>query len=61
MAHKIAQNDTLTFRLNMVRNATSKRGHSTTTWTEFFFDPSLCGQFLYPKRGQKQTFFDPLP
>ena len=24
-----------------------------------FFD--LHGQFLYPERGQKQTFFDPLP
>ena len=23
--------------------------------------PSLRGQFLYPMRGQKQTFFDPLP
>ena len=22
---------------------------------------SLPGQFLYPERGQKQTFFDPLP
>jgi hypothetical protein len=20
-----------------------------------------CGEFLYPERGQKQTFFDPLP
>ena len=38
-------------------------GHSTTTWTEFchFWPPHLCGQFLYPERGQKQTFFDPLP
>ena len=27
-----------------------------------FFDPPLLrGQFLYPERGQKQTFFDPLP
>ena len=28
-----------------------------------FFDlpPFLDGQFLYPERGQKQTFFDPLP
>ena len=27
-----------------------------------FFDPRpLCGQFLYPERGQKQTFFDPPP
>ena len=25
-----------------------------------FFDPPLPGQFLYPERGQKQTFFDPL-
>ena len=28
-----------------------------------FFDPPphlLSGQFLYPERGQKQTFFDPL-
>ena len=40
------------------------RGHSTTTWTEFchFLTPaSLCGQFLYHVRGQKQTFFDSLP
>ena len=35
------------------------RGHSTTTWTEFCH--FLRGQFLYPKRRQKQTFFDPLP
>jgi hypothetical protein len=21
----------------------------------------VCGQFLYPERGQKQTFFNPLP
>ena len=26
-----------------------------------FFDPPLHGQFLYSERGQKQTFFDPLP
>ena len=28
-----------------------------------FFDPppTLQGQVLYPKREQKQTFFDPLP
>ena len=40
----------------------TKGGHSTTTWTEFchFFTPlPLCGQFLYPECGQKQTFFDP--
>ena len=38
------------------------RGHSTTMWTEFchFLTP-LRGQFLYPERGQKQTFFDPPP
>ena len=38
------------------------RGHSTTTWTEFCHfwpPPTLREQFLY--RGQKQTFFDPLP
>jgi hypothetical protein len=23
--------------------------------------PPLCGDNLYPERGQKQTFFDPLP
>ena len=23
--------------------------------------PPLRGQFLYPERGQNQTFFDPLP
>ena len=40
------------------------RGHSTTTWTEFCHflpPPPLRGQFLYLERGQKQTFFDPLP
>ena len=39
------------------------RGHSTTKWTEFchFLIPPLRGQFLYPERGEKQTFFDPLP
>ena len=40
------------------------RGHSTTTWTDFcnFLTPyPLRGQFLYPERGQKQAFFDPLP
>ena len=26
-----------------------------------FWPPPLGGQFLYPERGQKQTFFDPLP
>ena len=25
------------------------------------FGPPLRGQFLYPQRGQKQTFLDPLP
>ena len=35
------------------------RGHSTTTLTEIFH--FLHGQFLYPERGQKQTFFDLLP
>ena len=34
------------------------RGHSTTRWTEFCH--FLTPQFLYPERGQKQTFFDPL-
>ena len=28
---------------------------------QFFDPPTLRGQFLYPKRGQKQTFFDPSP
>jgi hypothetical protein len=40
------------------------RGHSTTTWTEFcrfLTPPPLRGQFLYPGRGQKPIFFDPLP
>jgi hypothetical protein len=42
------------------------RGQSTTTWTEcfYFFDPTplpLHGQFLYPERGHKLSFFDPLP
>ena len=41
------------------------RGYSTTTWTEFcnFFTPlpPLRGRFLYPERGQKQTFFTALP
>ena len=27
----------------------------------FFDPPPLRGQFLYPERGQKQTFFDPSP
>ena len=27
----------------------------------FFAPPPLRGQFLYPERGQKQTFFDPPP
>ena len=27
----------------------------------FFDPPPLRGQFLYPERGQKQTFFDPFP
>ena len=27
----------------------------------YFDPPPLRGQFLYPKCGQKQTFFDPLP
>ena len=34
------------------------------TWTEsdiFASPPLLRGQILYPERGQKQTFFDPLP
>ena len=26
-----------------------------------FWPPPLRGQFLYPERGQKQTFIDPLP
>ena len=25
------------------------------------FDPQMRGQVLYPERGQKRTFFDPLP
>ena len=39
------------------------RGHLTTMWEEFChcLTPSLHGQFLYYERGQKQTFFDPLP
>ena len=40
------------------------RGRSTT-WTEFCHfltpPPPLCGQFLYPERGQKQRLFDLLP
>ena len=27
----------------------------------FFDPPPLRGQFLYPERGQRQNFFDPLP
>ena len=27
----------------------------------FFDHPHLRGQFLYPEREQKQTFFDPFP
>ena len=40
------------------------RGHSTTTWTDFYTfwtPPPLRGQFVYPERGQKQIFFDPPP
>ena len=37
------------------------RGHSSTMWTEFFDPPSLCRQFLYSERGQKQTFLTPSP
>ena len=42
------------------------RGHSATMWTELCHflpppSPSRRGQFLYPEREQKQTFFDPLP
>ena len=47
------------------------RGHSTTTRTEFCHNwqpplplprgTLLRGHFLYPERGQKQTFFDSLP
>ena len=42
---------------------TSTRGHTATTWTEIcpFLTPFLRRQFLYPERGQKQTFFDPFP
>ena len=29
--------------------------------TFFAPPPPLRGQFLYPERGQKLTFFDPLP
>ena len=49
-------------RRQIVDKQICTRGHSTTTWTEFchFLTP-LCGQFLYPEHGQKQTFFDPLP
>ena len=35
------------------------RGHLTSTWTEFCH--FLRGQFLYPDRGQKQTFLNPFP
>ena len=40
------------------------RGHSTTTWTEFchfLIPPPMRGEFLYPKRRQKQTFLTPPP
>ena len=41
------------------------RGHSTTTWTEFCLflspPPPPAWTVLYPERGQKQTFFEPLP
>ena len=33
------------------------RGHNSA----IFCPPPLRGQFLYLERGQKQTFFDPLP
>ena len=50
-------------RYKFFKKSIKVRGHSTTTWTEFchFLTPPLRGQFLYPKRGQKKTFFDPLP
>ena len=44
--------------VNFVSRTLSKiyvRGHSTTTWN------FAIGQFLYPERGQKQTFYDPVP
>ena len=43
------------------------RRYSKGKWSIFnhqlkcFAPPPLRGQFLYPKCGQKQTFFDPLP
>ena len=46
------------------KKSVGPRGHSTTTWTEichFFTPPPLRGQFLYPERGQKQTFLTPSP
>ena len=53
------------FRNSMVKskNEIPFRGHSTTTWTEFwhFLTPPLRGQFLYPERGQKQNFLTPSP
>ena len=33
------------------------RGHNFA----IFDPPPLHGRFLYPERGQKQTFFDPFP
>ena len=56
--------DTITYSCVFFYSHLSLRGHSSTTWTEFchfLTPPPLRGQFLYPKRGQKQTFFDPLP
>ena len=37
------------------------RAHKTSTLTSIQHTVPLRGQFLYPERGQKQTFFDPLP
>ena len=42
---------------NLLGGIQQLRGQNFT----IFRPTPLCGQFLYPERGQKQTFFDPLP
>ena len=41
----------------MLRGIQQLRGQNFA----IFHHPALRGQFLYPERGQKQTFFEPLP
>ena len=52
------------FSQNCRNEVDNYRKHKGTTWTEFylFFDPTPPrGKFLFPERGQKQTFLTPPP